>query len=154
MAHRLARRLLGTALITCSLAPVSTAAAQAGNPFVKRINTVRAAHHLPPLRLNAALEQSAAAQSQAMLSAGTLSHSSTVGALAARLRPELGDRVFGETIAFMPTASPGAVVGAWLRSPPHRAVLLSRTFRRIGIAAQPGRVGGRRVVSFTADLAS
>ena len=64
---------------------------------------------------------------------------------------------YGETLAWMPAgvaASPGAVVRAWMNSPPHRAVLLSRQFRRIGVGVMGGSMGGQRGTSFTADVAS
>jgi uncharacterized protein YkwD len=46
------------------------------------------------------------------------------------------------------------VVRMWMHSPPHRASLLSRSFRRIGIARRKGSLGRTRAVVFTADLAS
>ena len=38
-------------------------------------------------------------------------------------------------------ASPVRTVRAWLRSPPHRAVLLDRAFRDVGLAVVPGAPG-------------
>jgi uncharacterized protein YkwD len=42
----------------------------------------------------------------------------------------------------------------WMASPGHRAVLLDRAFRRIGIGRRGGYLGGRPVTVFTADLQS
>jgi uncharacterized protein YkwD len=46
------------------------------------------------------------------------------------------------------------VVSMWLRSPPHRAILLARGFRRIGVGTRSGQLGGVRATVFTADFAS
>ena len=160
MAHRRVRRLLAAgAMVGCSL--VASVPAEAAKPrstsaaVIRQINAARAQHGLPALRSNRALADRADAQAAEILATGNFSHASRAGSLATRLRPVLGsDRTYGETIAFMPSTAPGALVRAWLRSPPHRAVLLSREFRHIGIGARPGSLGGQGGVSFTADLAS
>jgi uncharacterized protein YkwD len=46
------------------------------------------------------------------------------------------------------------VVAAWLHSPPHRVVLLGRSFHRLGVAARPGRAGSGPAVYVTADFSS
>lgn len=62
----------------------------------------------------------------------------------------------GETLAWGsgPRGAPRAIVAAWLRSPPHRAVLLSRRYREIGLAAVPGSPRGRSnaAATYAADL--
>jgi uncharacterized protein YkwD len=59
-------------------------------------------------------------------------------------------RVIGENLAYTaaPGFSAGAVVRMWLASPPHRSVLLDRSFSRIGIGVAGGTT---RLV--TADFA-
>jgi len=52
---------------------------------------------------------------------------------------------------------PGAVVGRWLASPPHREELLDPRFRELGISAlralaAPGIFGGQAVVLIVADF--
>jgi uncharacterized protein YkwD len=42
----------------------------------------------------------------------------------------------------------------WMDSPGHRAVLLSSTYRRVGIGKRAGRLGGRRACVVTADFGS
>ena len=145
-----ARRLLGAgALAAVAAVPVPAHAAGTDVSVVKRVNTVRARHGLPALRISHALDRAAAAHCQAMASGGSLTH----GTLESRLEQYASASTFGETIAWMPTPSPAAVVRAWLRSPPHRAVLLSGQFHRIGVAAQAARMGGRSGTTYTADLA-
>ena len=49
--------------------------------------------------------------------------------------------------------TPSAIVLAWLRSPSHRANLLARSFREIGIGAVPGQpTGAPYGVTFTANF--
>jgi hypothetical protein len=48
----------------------------------------------------------------------------------------------------------GRVVGMWMRSAPHRVVLLSAGFRRVGVARRGGHVSGGRACMITADFAS
>jgi hypothetical protein len=42
----------------------------------------------------------------------------------------------------------------WMDSPPHRAVLLSPAFRRVGIARRWGNLRGSKMAVVTADFAS
>src|SRR3954464_12105897 len=105
------------------LVPIASPAASTNSAIVKRVNHVRAQHGLAPLHADPALGHAAAAHSSAMLAGGGLSH----GALEARLHRYVAAATYGEAIAWMPggAATPGGVVRAWLRSPPHRAILLS-----------------------------
>jgi uncharacterized protein YkwD len=154
VAYRQACRLLGTGVLTaCVLVPAASAAGSTNSAIVRRVNDVRVRHDLPRLKMSPALSQAAAAHCDEMLSTQGLSH----GALESRLQHYVSAGTYGETIAWMPigpAASPGAVVRAWMNSPPHRAVLLSRSFHRIGVAAERGTMGGQRGTSFTADVAS
>jgi uncharacterized protein YkwD len=152
--HNQARRLLCVAALAASAlagAPAAQAQAQDTNDtIVRRINAVRAHHGIAPLRTSVALERAATAHCAEMLALQGLTHA----ALGQRLEQYVAAETVGETVAWMPTAAPGRVVRAWLRSPGHRAVLLSRTFHRIGVAAAPGSLGGSAGTSFTADLAT
>jgi uncharacterized protein YkwD len=152
VAYIKARRLLGTgALVACLLVPAS-ASASTQSGIVRSVNQVRAQHGLRPFRMSPALGRAAGAHSAAMLAGGGLSH----GSLQSRLRRYLSAATYGEAIAWMPgsAGTPASVVGAWLRSPPHRAILLSAQFRRIGVGAAYGRMGGQPGTSFTLDVAS
>ena len=46
------------------------------------------------------------------------------------------------------------VVRMWMSSPPHRAILLSGRYRRIGLAKRTGTLGSMRACVVTADFAS
>jgi uncharacterized protein YkwD len=73
-----------------------------------------------------------------------------------RLRRYVHARSLGETVAVLSRRRrmARAVVREWMNSAPHRATLLSPSFRRIGVARRAGRWNGRRSAFFTADLAS
>jgi uncharacterized protein YkwD len=153
VAYCKARRLLGAGVLTlCALVPAGTAAASENTAIVKKVNNVRAQHGLRRLKMLTALDQAAAAHCTEMLVGQSLSH----GALRNRLQRYLSARSYGETLAWMPSgiATPASVVSAWMHSPPHRAVLLSKRFRRIGVAAQNGTLGGQVGTSYTIDVAS
>lgn len=62
----------------------------------------------------------------------------------------------GETIAWGVgvDGSASAIVGMWLASPPHRATMLGRGFRRIGVGVAVGTMSGFPGASVaTADFA-
>lgn len=116
---------------------------------ISRLNAIRAQHGVRRLLAARGLARAADAQSSAMARTGAFSH----GAMSARVRRYVRARAIGETIAWVPASqgsSAAAVVGAWMRSPGHRATLLSGTFRRIGVARHAAN--GR--MFFTVDLAS
>ena len=58
-------------------------------------------------------------------------------------------RAFGENLAWGQgeLGSPVRTLGAWLNSPPHRANLLARQWRDLGIAVERGNMFGRSGVS-------
>jgi uncharacterized protein YkwD len=126
--------------------------------IVRSINSARAQHHLPPVRFQARLARAAAAQSADQLRGGRLSHESADGtSFDQRLRRSSSARWIGETIAWLTAGqaiTAGGIVGMWLSSPPHRHLLMDGRFRRIGVGARSGSVGGQVTTVVTADFAS
>ena len=121
--------------------------------LIDEVNRVRAVHGRAPLTLDPALQRAARAHSASMLRSGSFGH----GALAARLRrfgargPRLGENIAWGTGS---TASAQSIVRMWLRSPGHRANLLRRGWRRIGVGAPAGTFRGMSAVRMvTADFA-
>jgi uncharacterized protein YkwD len=109
--------------------------------LLQAINQARAVHGAPPLRIGARLQQAARAHSRAMARSGAFTH----GDWYRRLRRHgVRARTLGETIAWGvgTDGSASALVGMWLASPPHRATLLRRGFRRIGVGIAVGPMGG------------
>jgi uncharacterized protein YkwD len=76
------------------------------------------------------------------------------GAFTQRVRRYASFRRIGETIAMRTRCSARGFVRMWLSSAPHRAVLLSRSFRRVGVGRRTGRLGARRACMVTADFGS
>jgi uncharacterized protein YkwD len=128
------------------------------------VNRFRAAHGLVPLRESRALDRSARRHSLEMGRLGYFSHSSADGLqFWQRIRHFYRANGYsywsvGENLAWAsPSLSAGSAMKMWISSPPHRANLLSRRWRQVGISAvgatrAPGVYGGRRVVIVTTDF--
>jgi uncharacterized protein YkwD len=144
-------------LFALSLAAAAPAA-QAGGPRVDRgeravvraINRARSAYGLRALRSHRRLARAADVHTRSMLRSNTFSH----GAFSARVRRYVSFRRVGETIAMRTRCSASGFVAMGLNSPPHRAVLLSGSFRRIGIGRRQGSLGYGRACVITADFGS
>jgi uncharacterized protein YkwD len=119
--------------------------------LLQTMNTVRASHHLAPLRVDIRLLRAARGHSADMMRRQYFAHGSVAGrALAQGARGP----VFGEDLAWATGLTAQWVVDHWLASPSHRAVLLRPGFRRIGVGIAFGTFaghGGAAVV--TADFA-
>jgi uncharacterized protein YkwD len=146
-----------TTLLVLTFATAAPAAEAAGpridrgeRAVIRAINRARAAHGLHALRANHRLARAANAHTRSMLRSNFFSH----GAFSTRLRRYTHARRIGETIAMTSRCSASTVVRMWLNSPPHRAVLLSGKFRRVGIGRRRGSLGTGRACVVTADFAS
>ena len=139
------------------------AALEAG--VVREVNRIRAARGLAPLRAAPSLRSAARSHSQAMLSHGFFSHESPDGtAFSERIRRYYTNAGYvrwsvGEALMASPDRSvdAAAVVSAWLDSPPHRAIILSATWRDAGIGvlyapSAPATFGGSEAIVVTADF--
>ena len=128
-----------------------------------RLNAIRAAHGLVPLKPNPALSAAAQRHSEEMLADGYFAHESFSGAafwkrLAGYTGPTPYGWSAGENLIW---SSPGldasAALRTWMASPEHRQNILRSTWREIGIAAvhaasAPGTYGGQPVTVITADF--
>jgi uncharacterized protein YkwD len=114
------------------------------------INRQRANRKLPRLRENHAKRRAAKRHTRAMISKGCFAHQcpgekSLLGrAQDAGYLPCKCSWGIGENIAWgsRGNASPRSIVRAWMRSPGHRANILSRSFKHIGIGIRRGSPGG------------
>lgn len=104
--------------------------------MVGAINSIRHANGLPRLQPAYSLFVSAKRYSHRMMSSDYFGHMSQIP-VASRWRTA------GETLAWHRgwRLSPRGTVRQWMASPPHRAVLLSRMFTRIGVGSTRGRYG-------------
>jgi uncharacterized protein YkwD len=120
------------------------------------LNQLRQQKGLTPLTLSAPLRSAARSHSADMLRTGSLGHSSFGGSGAAISRSSKGT-ANGETIAWGVGSygAPGGLVGQWMRSAEHRAVILAPGIRRVGIGIALGTFGStRNAVMATADFSS
>ena len=125
------------------------------------VNAARRRQGLRPLRANARLRRAATAHSSSMVARRYFSHVEPSGlVLMSRLRRVryLPARrwLVGENLAAGKgrNATPLSILNAWLLSPPHRANLLERTFREVGlglVAGQPWS-SGKRGITYTANF--
>lgn len=132
---------------------------------VTLINKKRAAHGLAPLRVNARLETAARAHSAQMGRRQYFSHDSASGETFTHRVIRYGYTrsgcrywAAGENIAWGTGlyATAVATVNAWMKSPMHRTVILTRAFRNIGLGAVTWRSGFEGVATpvtfFTMDV--
>jgi uncharacterized protein YkwD len=158
----LALALLSLALLPPGLAaPADAAAASsaAREPFrvalLRQLNRVRAHHALPPVRADRRLHGEAIRHSRDMAHRSYFAH----GPWTLRVKAASSSaRSIGEVIGRMTAADPAGeaawMVRAWLASPPHRAVLLDRDFRRVGIGRATRTEAAGTDSLYTADFAS
>lgn len=121
--------------------------------LAQAINRARVANGVPPLRVGPRLQRAARSHSRTMARTGSFAH----GNWYRRLRRHGVKASFvGETIAWGVGSSGTAagIVASWLASPPHRATMLDRGFRRVGVGIAVGTMDGVAGVSVaTADFA-
>ena len=124
------------------------------------LNAERARHRLRPLRLNHKLSRAARRHSRAMARQRFFSHTSPSGAsFVDRIRSTgylSGARSWavGENIAWGSgtRSTPRSIGVAWMNSPPHRANILSSSYRAIGIGIASRTPAGGRGGTYTTDF--
>ena len=101
---------------------------------VALVNQERVDRGIPRLDAHPALMAAAATHSLDMATSGVLSHTGSDGSSAADRMRRAGYEpgYWGECIA-AGYATPAEVVAGWMNSPPHRSILLSRTYAHIGV---------------------
>jgi uncharacterized protein YkwD len=178
----LATRVFTVLLLLAGLTfmPVDTPAAQARTscnggsavptpanlPQIERstlclINVQRRAHGLHRVGSNSLLRLAAIRHSREMVNQRYFDHTSRDGRnFVARIRQTgylQGARFWraGENLAWGvdTNSAPGAIVRAWMNSPPHRRTLLTPGFRSVGVGVIPGspRLRGRGA-TYTTDF--
>lgn len=124
------------------------------------VNRHRDRDGLRPLRASKLLNRAAQGHSADMVRRGYFAHESPEGGtLVQRVRRTgflAGVRSWGlgEAIGWAggPAATPASMVRMWLDSPPHRAILLDRSFRLVGVGVAEGTPAGTsNGATFTLD---
>lgn len=149
---------LSVALVACGAllasAPDRASAADVGlyeQRMLRVINRVRADRDLPKVRLHWALDRAAGRHSRDMLRNDYFSHLSSGGtSYASRIvaagykRSGYSSWSVGEVLGWGKgdRGRPRAIVRGWLRSSYHRAVLLNRRWRDVGVGAAHGTFCG------------
>ena len=165
VARRLALCVVLAAFVVLAVAPVTPALAITMTKPEKKVlalvNAVRVKHGLHKLRMVASLERAARAHSREMVSRGYFGHDSYSGASFSTRLIHYGYTqtgctrwTVGEDIACGSGSggTPRAIFRAWMHSPAHRAVILTRCFRNVGVGRAEGAFRGiSGVVFFTLD---
>jgi uncharacterized protein YkwD len=162
-----------TILLTICAAPAPAAARCAGaaarpasldegarqSAVVCEINRVRRRHGLAPVSAHAPLTRMARRFARTMVAHRFFSHVGPGGANLSARRRAAGyrGRALGEVLAWGEGryASPRAAVRSWLRSTPHRRVVLGRGYRDVGVGValgDPFGGGFRRSATYAAEF--
>lgn len=117
-----------------------------------RVNRARASHGLAPLHVDQRLVRAARSHTEAIVSSGVFEH----GRFWVWIEREgvSGGRL-AETLGWSAPAdgSEARIVTGWLHSPGHRAILLDRRLRDVGIGVHVGPFKGQpNAVVATADF--
>jgi uncharacterized protein YkwD len=131
------------AAIRCAATSARPASPGAGRAAVVcEVNRVRRRHGLAAVKPDPRLTRMAGRFARTMVARRFFSHVSPGGStLHDRLRAAgYRGRAAGEVLAWGQgrLASPRAAVRSWLRSPPHRRVLLGRNYRDVGVGIALG----------------
>ena len=124
--------LLSAAVLCAAAAQPPVADASARTRMVKTINVVRGWANVHGVHYSRRQSRRAASWARYLLRRGRLAHSSSAG---------------GEVIEWHVGRRAGIkrAVGAWLRSPGHRRVILSSRYRRAGAGRAVGWMNGQEV---------
>jgi uncharacterized protein YkwD len=122
--------------------------------IIAAVNVVRAQNGLKAVKADPTLARAADFHTVEMLNGNYFAH----GAFSARVRHYTKARSIGENLALLAPHCGRSVaakfVAMWMASPPHRAVLLSKRFAKVGIGARGGKLNGARACVVTADFSS
>jgi uncharacterized protein YkwD len=127
--------------------------------MIRGINAQRARYGIAPVTASRRLNRAADYHSREMLAGNYFAHTSRDGGpFDARIRRYAKPQALGEALAMLGGAcgrgSASTVVRMWMNSPPHREILLSGRYRRIGLAKRTGTLGRMHACVVTADFAS
>jgi uncharacterized protein YkwD len=151
---------LGAAKKVCAAASASPSSANVGRisrAVLCLLNAERVARGLNRLRTNGKLARAAIGHSRNMVARRYFAHNGADGNPLSRIRragyiPRVGIWTIGENLGFGTgaLAAPGPMVTAWMNSPEHKANILTRGFKEIGIGivARPA-VGTGSGATFT-----
>jgi uncharacterized protein YkwD len=141
-----------------------TTVSSLNSQVLREVNRVRAQHSLKPLARSSALAKAAASHSRSMAADGYFAHESSNGSVfwqRIKLFYSMGNHRYwavGENLVWAsPDLTAKRTVKMWMKSPPHRANLLSKNWREVGLSAvyssnAPGKYQDRAATIVTADF--
>ena len=139
--------------------PGSVSAGTVRSAVLCLLNVQRQAHGLPTLRASRPLRTVATRWAQKMVRLHFFDHSRSGSTLRGRVARTAYLRrtrswALGENIAYGAgtQGSAAAIVSAWMNSAPHRANILTRRFRDIGIGVSSGLPVGGSGLTFVTDF--
>jgi hypothetical protein len=147
---------LGLALfVVAGLSVPVQVKAVTGGGIISLTNSRRAAAGLPPLSYNAALSTSANMKARHMLSNQYWAHTGPDGSTGWTFMRQAGYSYVtaGENLANGFT-SDSAVISGWMASPSHKANILHKGYRDIGVAVVSGTLLGRQTTLVVAHYGS
>jgi len=118
------------------------------------LNQQRRAHGLRTLRADTGLAKAALGHSKDMVAHRYFAHESRSGAAFTARMPRSRFHILGENIGWGsgPFATPRALVQAWMHSAGHRANILQRRYRAIGIGVAFGAPVGGSGATYSTDF--
>ena len=150
---------IAAAASTCAGARTARKTSARRSAIACLVNRARGASGLRGFRGNRALAVAAGRHARDMVRARYFAHQRAGGPTLTQRARRAGwrGRRIGEAIAYGcgSAGTPAAIVRLWLNSPPHRAILLSRSLKRVGIgvAKRPPVPCGGRGGTFVLDAA-
>jgi uncharacterized protein YkwD len=142
------RLALVGAMLACGAALAAPAAAfgdgtELQQRMLRAVNEVRAQHGLSGVRGSRSLNRSARRYARWMLRTDYFGH-------LGRIRASSSFSLLGENLAWHPGRRPrvSGTVRRWMRSAPHRALILHPGFRWLGAGIARGRLYGRRATAW------
>jgi uncharacterized protein YkwD len=141
---------LPVALLTGFLIAITVSLPAAASPqsdAIGQLNQIRASSGLPALKASGALFRSSTRYARKMIATDYFGHASRIAASSAFGR-------VGETLEMHSGWSPNAAgtITEWMNSPGHRAVLMSRAYRWVGMGVARGKIGSRPVTVWVAHV--
>jgi uncharacterized protein YkwD len=130
------------------LGPAFQSTEQARASVVCLINKKRAQNHVKPVGESPLLDVAAQTHTDAMTSQNFFSHdgdgtpatrASNAGYMSGARAWGVGEDLFWGAVK---RSTPSATVHAWMKSAEHRSVMLSRTFRQVGVGVDQGSPAG------------
>lgn len=148
-------------LVLLAVAPAASAAPihdEFERAIVSKINGLRDANGLKPLRSSRKLARAASRHSRDQLLHDRLSHDSGNGTpFKVRAAKIAKHALVGETVGWLPDGMndrADAVVMMWMQSPGHRQQLMRPRFKKIGIGRWYGAMGLEPGIAVTANFSS